>query len=159
MGEPIFDLFGDVVPEGRGKPGRPQHVPTNENRNRVKMLLAVGWNDERIAGAVGVSIKTLRKHYSRELVARLACRDRMEARRLEVLWRQGCDGNVAAMREFGRLVEAQDVATADDEIRTPRTIEGKKAAAQREAREALASDEPDSWGSVLPDIAGAPTLQ
>ena len=159
MGEPIFDLFGDVVPEGRRKPGRPQHVPTNENRNRVKMLLAVGWDDGRIAGAVGVTVKTLRKHYSSELVARLVCRDRMEARRLEVLWRQGCDGNVAAMREFGRLVEAQDVATADDGIRASRKAEGKKAAAQREAREALASDEPDSWGSVLPDVAGAPTLQ
>lgn len=161
MGEAIFDLFGDPVPEGRGRPGRASHVATVENRNKVKMLLAVGWADDRIAGVIGVTIKTLRKHYSRELVARVVCRDRLEARRLEVLWRQGCDGNVAAMREFGRLIEAQDVAGADEEIRRPvaRTPEGKKAAAMREAREELASDEPDSWGALLPPVSDGPTLQ
>ena len=35
-----FDLVGDPIPEGWGKRGRPAHIPTHENRNRISLLLA-----------------------------------------------------------------------------------------------------------------------
>lgn len=38
-----FDLLGDPIPEGFGKRGRPEHIPTVENRNKVRLLLALGW--------------------------------------------------------------------------------------------------------------------
>jgi len=49
---PTFDLFGDPVSEYRPKGGRPQHLATQENRNKVSMLVAFGWNNERIARAL-----------------------------------------------------------------------------------------------------------
>jgi hypothetical protein len=63
----IFDLFGDPVPLNRGKRGRPQHVPTRENRSRVKELARVGWSKKRIAAELCISKPTLRPHYFQEL--------------------------------------------------------------------------------------------
>ena len=44
-----FDLLGDPIPEGFGARGRPPHIPTTRNRNRVRLLLALGWTKARIA--------------------------------------------------------------------------------------------------------------
>ena len=156
-----FDLFGDPVPEGYGRAGRPQHVPTFENRNKIKMLLALGWDNARIAGVLGITPPTLRKHYFRELKIRDVARDKLEAQRRVLLWQQGCAGNVAAMREFGRLMETDDVAKADRDVReasrpAPRSPEGKKVAAQREAAEVV---EDSGWSDLLPRIEMAQTLQ
>jgi hypothetical protein len=46
---------------------RPEHIATQQNRNKVMMLLAFGWGQDRIARAMGIDPKTLRKNYSREL--------------------------------------------------------------------------------------------
>ncbi|MEA3534272.1 hypothetical protein [Rhizobium sp. CC-YZS058] len=112
----IFDLFGNPVPLGRGKRGRPEHVPTIENRNRVSILLAAGWSNERIANALAITLPTLRKHYFAELKARDAMRDRLEARRLELAWRTAEAGNVGAMKEFGRLLEKNDRMEIEREL-------------------------------------------
>lgn len=103
-----FDLFGDPVPDGRGGRGRPQHVPTKENRNRVNMLLALGWAGERIAAALRITLPTLRRHYFSELKYREVARDRLEMRRAEQLWKAAEGGNVGAMREFARFLERND---------------------------------------------------
>jgi len=64
----ILDVFGDPIPEGWGKRGRPQHVATQQNRNKVTMLLlALGWNNRRIAKSLSIAPPTLRKNYFREL--------------------------------------------------------------------------------------------
>ena len=157
----VFDLFGDPVPEGHGRPGRPSHVATFENRNKVKMLLACGWDDDRIAGALGITRPTLRKHYLRELKIRAVARDKLDAQRRVLLWQQGSAGNVAAMREFGRLLEADDLVRAEREFdaptkSAPRTVEGKKAAARREAAEVVEDSE---WSDLLPRPTPALTLQ
>ncbi|WAJ29317.1 hypothetical protein [Antarcticirhabdus aurantiaca] len=107
-----YDLLGDPIPEGRGKRGRPEHIPTIANRTLVVQLLAFGWEDGRIANALGVSRPTLRKHYRRELKVREAARDRVDANRIAMLWEQSRAGNVAAMKEYGRLIEKNDVDEA-----------------------------------------------
>jgi hypothetical protein len=104
----IFDLFGDPVPENHGRRGRPQHIPTAENRNKVSMMLAWGWSNERIAGVLRCTLPTLRKHYFSELKFREVARDRLTMEQAAMLWAQGKDGNVAAMREFDRLMERND---------------------------------------------------
>jgi hypothetical protein len=106
----IFDLFGDPVPENHGKRGRPEHVATQENRNKVNMLLALGWSNERIASALNVTPPTLRKHYFFELRFRDAARDRLDAKLATTLWAQFVGGNTAAGREFVRLLERNDLA-------------------------------------------------
>ena len=47
---------------------RPQFVPTQNQRDMVKTLSSVGINQEGIARKIGLrSVKTLRKHFSKEL--------------------------------------------------------------------------------------------
>ncbi|MGQ4273419.1 hypothetical protein [Terrihabitans sp. B22-R8] len=142
-----FDLFGDPVPEGRGSRGRPPHVPTIENRRRVNMLMALGWGNERIAGALRITLPTLRRHYFSELKFREVARDRLDMRRAEILWKEVEAGNVGAMREFDRFLEKSDLMEFG-QTRRPRTTPpavprlGKKEAAL------AAAQKPDS-GSPL----------
>jgi len=112
-----FDLFGDLVPENFGRRGRPQHIATQEKRNKVIMLLAFGWNNERIASALGISEPTLRKFYFRELRFRLEMRDRLDARIAEKLMEGVSSGNISAIREFRRLLERNDIMTPPGSMR------------------------------------------
>jgi hypothetical protein len=82
----IFDLFGDPVPANRGQRGRPEHIPTHQNRNRVSMLVALGLSNKRIAAALFVTLPTLRKHYFSELKYRDVARDRLDANPAAKLW-------------------------------------------------------------------------
>ena len=148
-----FDLFGMPVPDGFGKRGRPEHMVTLESTNKVKLLLALGWSNERIAHALGLSLPTLRKHYFQVLKVRDFQRDMLDAARLSKLWELGMAGNVAAMREFDRMLERNDAMMADAKWRggddeTPAQKEklGKKEQAQIAA---AAVEESDAWGSDL----------
>jgi hypothetical protein len=64
----ILDVFCDPAPEHRPKGGRPKHIATQENRSKVSMLLAFGWNNVRLERALHVTPNTLR----RQLFARTA---------------------------------------------------------------------------------------
>lgn len=151
----IFDLFGDPVPANFGGRGRPSHIPTLENRNKVSMLLALGWSNERIAAALRVTLPTLRKHYFSELKFREVARDRLVADMAMTLYGQFKGGNVGAGREFGRLLERNDIATGHAEFygNQRREVEaertepiGKKEAA---AQAALTAGEGTDWGRDL----------
>lgn len=156
MSDEIFDLLGDPIPENFGKRGRPPHICTEQNRRLVMQLLAFGWNDERIANALGITKPTLKKHYFFELRAREAARDRLEACRIAQLWEEARKGNVAAMKEYGRLIERADSIAAmknfDRADETPTRKLGKKEQAEMEAATA---GEGSEWGDDL--IPTAPT--
>lgn len=106
--EPRFDLLGDPIPENHGGRGRPPHLVTEANRNKVMMLLAFGWSNERIARALGITPPTLRKQYRKELSVRDGARDRLDANVAFRLLHDGLDGNVGAIREFRKVVERND---------------------------------------------------
>jgi hypothetical protein len=72
----IFDLFGEPVPVNWGLRGRPEHIASQQNRNRVSMLVALGWSDKRIAAALFITLPTLRTHYFSELEFRAVARGR-----------------------------------------------------------------------------------
>ncbi len=108
-----FDLFGNPFEPLDRKVGRPAHEATEKNRNRVKMLVALGWANPRIANALAVSLPTLRKNYFHELKGRDASRDQLEARRLELAWDLAEKGNVGAFKEFGKLLERNDMMEAE----------------------------------------------
>lgn len=112
--EVMVDLFGDPVPLNRGRRGRPEHIPTSENVNKVRMLLALGWASKRIATALGVTQPTLRKHYNFHLRFRDEMRDRMEASYGMRLWKQVQDGNVGAMRLWMQFVDRNDRMGAEE---------------------------------------------
>ena len=47
--------------------GRPPHMPSDEQREKVKSMCAAGLTRERIASIIGIDHKTLLKHYEYEL--------------------------------------------------------------------------------------------
>jgi hypothetical protein len=143
----IFDLFGDPVPENFGGRGRPQHIPTRENRNKVMMLLAFGWNDERIARSLSITAPTFRKHYFSERKFRGEQRDRMDAALAMKLWQQVEAGNVAAMREFRSLVERNDLMLYGQ----PRPAEAKEPRLGKKEAALAAAQRPDT-GTALGEL-------
>lgn len=46
---------------------RPEHIPSDKDRLTVKVMVAGGIEQIHIAGVIGISRPTLRKHYKREL--------------------------------------------------------------------------------------------
>ena len=112
-----IDLFGYPDRPGRGKKGRPTFTPTLRDHNRVRLLLAMGWANQRIASALEISLPTLQKYFRAELAERELMADRLEARRLELAMEQANTGNISALRELGRLIERQEAALADAEFR------------------------------------------
>lgn len=106
--EPNFDLFGNPVREGVGQRGRPPYEATEKDRNKVKLLLALGWANQRIANALGISPATLKRYFRAELKVRDAMRDRLDARRIEIAMEQANAGNITALRELGALIDRND---------------------------------------------------
>lgn len=84
-----------------------------EDRNKVKMLLAVGWSNERIANVLHMSLPTFRKLFFQELKFRAVARDMLDARRLELAVIAAGAGNVGAMRQVDRLMEMFDRMEAE----------------------------------------------
>jgi hypothetical protein len=132
----VFDLFGDPVPKNWGERGRPEHVASQQNRNRVSLLVALGWSNARIASALFVTQPTLRKHYFSELKYRQVARDRLVSQ-VGIKLLDGVNaGNVSAIREFQKYLERNDLMEYGQTRQTPKAKTargaekvGKKAAA------------------------------
>lgn len=105
-----FDLFGNPVPDWREKRGRPPYQATERDRNKIKMLLALGWSIQRMANAIDVSPATLKRYFRAELKQRDAMRDRLDARRFEIAMDQANAGNVAALRVLSNLIDRNDLS-------------------------------------------------
>jgi len=128
-----LDLFGDPVPEGWGKRGRPEHIATLESRNKVVLLLALGWGNERIAGALYITLPTLRKHYKGELKLRDVARDRMNAAMARKLWALFQNGSVAAAKEFLGFVEQNDLMQYGQNSPPPKSTKEQKLGKKEQA--------------------------
>lgn len=100
--------MGDPIPEGLGKRGRPPHLATVENRKKVILLAAFDRNEEQIAAALSISVPTLKKHYFRELRARLEARQRLEGKLLLSLADQVEKGNVSAIDKLYARLDRHD---------------------------------------------------
>jgi hypothetical protein len=146
-----LDLFGDPVPKNWGRRGRPQHVATRKNCNRVVMLLAMRWDNARIAKALSITEPTLKKHYERELASRENERYRLQAVHMERLWEQVQAGNVSAMREWRTLMDKVESEEAErnfleSENLPPEPKRGKK---EEAAYAATTAGEGTDWGNDL----------
>lgn len=163
---PELDLFGLPERPGRGQKGRPAFVPSIQDRNRVKLLLALGWSNPRIAAALEITPPTLHKYFKRELEERDVMRDRLDARRFEVAANLMNSGNVAGLKLLNQMIETSDRAgiarrftdgdDADegDDDETGRSgrgggsrRRGKKEVQEEEARH-VGGDE-SGWGDLL----------
>lgn len=158
MADEEFDLFGDPVRLPNGKRGRPAHVACQKNRNKVIMLLALGWSNERIAAALHVSQPTLRRHYFSELKLRMIQRDRLDAYRFEKALEAVEGGNVGAMRLLGQMIQKNDLMlntrTSPSE-KKPASSKKSEPVGKKEAEKQAAIDiirgngDDDGWGDDL----------
>lgn len=159
-----IDLFGNEVYVIKRTRGRPKFVWTKENSLKVSMLLAMGWNNDRIATTVldprtgkSISVPTLKRHFRSELSARDTARDQLTARQFMLAYGAAESGNVGAMRLFDQLKEKNDLMLLAGQMPTgsgkdekgKRPVEGKKAAADRSAKEVVDGGDDDGWGADL----------
>ncbi|WP_245445590.1 helix-turn-helix domain-containing protein [Metarhizobium album] len=108
-----YDLFGDVVPEGLGKRGRPPHVVNDARRAKVMLLMAIGRKNSEIAAALGISEPTLRKSYRAEMRSREEARFRVEGENLLKLFEQVHEGNVAAIKEMRKVLDKAEAGDGE----------------------------------------------
>ncbi|MGE3396015.1 MAG: hypothetical protein AB7H79_03835 [Sphingomonas sp.] len=122
-----MDLLGDPIPEGFGRRGRPPHIATLENRRKVMVLAAFDRNEEQIAAALSITPPTLKKHYFRELRARLEARQRVEGKLLVKLLDEADKGNVSAIDKLWKRLDRHDMQLLGGQVKKskPRKL-GKK---------------------------------
>lgn len=108
MGDVILDLFGDPVPPEHVGRGRPPHVVTDRNRQKVMILLALERDQKDVAAAIGITVPTLKKHYFREMRSRHEARLRLDGALLGALASEAAAGNVAAIKELYKRIERHD---------------------------------------------------
>lgn len=149
-----FDLFGNPVRVGKGMRGRPPFVPTEKDRNKVKLLLALGWVPGRVANALGVSLATLKRYFRAELSEREAMRDRLDARRIEVAAEAALAGNMAAMRIFEAMIERSDRMGKVERITAPRPTADERALDERPGKKRLKRDGAAQAIARDPDLLG-----
>lgn len=109
------DLFGlPLLPE-KGR-GRPAHVWTSENSNKVNLLFACGHTPMAVAQALGISKPTFYKHYFNEISRSKFAPLMMTARQLERLNAEADKGNVAAEKALAALIQAERVKAHSDRM-------------------------------------------
>lgn len=134
-----LDLLGDPIPANWGGRGRPEHIPTTRNRNKVMVLLALGWSVEKIAASIGITRPTLKKHYFRELKVRDEARARLEGELVVGMAAKALAGDVPAYREVRKAIEKADLVEADQVYRpTGRAAAKVPKLGKKEERQAAA---------------------
>lgn len=139
MGDGNFErnLFGDPVVARREGRGRPEHVWTRENSNKVLLAFVRGLTVKDAATAIGVSVPTLRKVYFVELEDRRAARLRFEITQLARLNDQAEGGNVAAEKELFKRIDKARLEDLSDRVahspKPPKPEKIGKKLAQKEA--------------------------
>lgn len=108
---PPIDLFGNPVRLTRRGRGRPAHEATAENRQKVILWLAMGYDEERIAEAFGITSRTLAKHYFHELAYRRTARMELEAKNMAAIVEQVQKGNASAMALLDKKIEKLRLAS------------------------------------------------
>lgn len=142
------NLFGDPVIERREGPGRPEHVWTLENSNKVLLAFARNLSVKEAAIVVGISAPTLRKVYFSEVEIRRQAKLRMEMTQLARLNAAAASGNVAAEKELLKQMDRlrsrdQAVAMASQAPAAPKAAKlGKKEAAEQAAEQVRGLYEP-----------------
>ena len=131
-------LWGDPVYRSTRGKGRPPFEWTEENSFKVSMLLAAGWNNERISKTVldprtgkPISVPTLKRYFRAELASRDHARDQLSAKQLLVAAESAFAGNVGAMRLLVQLMDR------NDQMQAERAVVAKPAAAQPQAADRL----------------------
>jgi len=112
------DLFGLPILQERGK-GRPPHVWTAENSNKVNLLLACNVKPVEIARVLGITKPTFYKHYFNEISRAGLAPLMLKAKQLARLNAQAEAGNVAAEKALAAMVHAERLAQQAQTLGAP----------------------------------------
>lgn len=150
----VLDLFGMAVCERRQGRGRPEHVWTMENSNKINLLFACGVDVKDVAAAIGITQPTLRKHYSSEVAGRRIAALRLKGKQLARLNAMAEEGIVTAERTLMMMVEREQMKNSSaafaDKAKPAR--KGLKEARRDAAWDAGKGD--DDWGPLLHSESG-----
>lgn len=120
------DLFGDPVIFREAKRGRPEHVRTDRNAQKVALLFALGHEVKDVAAALGITQPTLRKHYFSEVQQREAMRLKLKAEVMAGLFDQAKAGNVGAMKKLLDQVEKGELLALSSAVKNRKTPDAPK---------------------------------
>jgi hypothetical protein len=130
---------------------RPSFQPTAATLERVATAAGAGMSHEEIALGLGVTRKTLAKHFRREL-SMGACRKRIEI--IDAMYRAAMRGNVAAQKAYLALEPRASAPAASPPSGGQEKL-GKKGQANLDAGTAAAGTE---WESLLDASRGLSDL-
>lgn len=118
--------------EKKGR-GRPEFEPSDEQREKVRVLRASSMSQEEIAEALDISVPTLTKHFSFELKIGSA---KVTADVLMARYRSAMGGNVSAQN---KLLEQLGAGAAAEKVRKREARPAKlgKKEEQQEAAEKI----------------------
>ena len=120
--------------------GRPEFVPTDEQRERVQILRAQGMSQEAIASSLDIHKETLVRHFSVDLDVAVA---KKTAEVMMARFRSAIGGSVPAQNKFLELAGAMP-PRPKAQPKGPKP--GKKEQAETEASAPPADAE---WGNIL----------
>ncbi|MFN3473554.1 MAG: hypothetical protein ACK4ZW_05860 [Blastomonas sp.] len=130
--------------------GRPAHVRTTENANKINLLFATGEDEDAAAAALNICTKTLRKHYFPECEKRAAAAAAAKAQLLQMLWTLADAGKASAIKELFARIDKGDL----DRMRLPRKPDpkappmGKK---EKRLLDARTAGEGSEWEGLIPN--------
>jgi hypothetical protein len=111
-----FDLLGDPIPENHGGRGRPPHIPTQENRSQVRVLLGLSWMPVAIARSLRITLPTLRKHYFSELKDREMARFQLKAAQIMMTYRAADANNAGAIKQLGEHIRQAELGALQADV-------------------------------------------
>jgi len=114
-------------------------VPTASSREKVTVLMGMGWSCDAIAASLQITAPTFYKHYGEEIETRRGAREVVEGRMIMRLWDKVLEGSVPAISAF-RAILKEENGEAPKIDSSPSRM-GKKAMALVEARQADPDDE------------------
>jgi hypothetical protein len=151
-----FDLFGEPIPENKGKPGANGHVATSENVNKVRMLVLSRWTSAQIAEELGITVPTLNKHYFKNSSikrARKTVLSEVKGRVLLQLDKEASAGNVSALKELFKILEREQLADLSADMTSPAKGKAPKPKLGKKQQRMIDAAEPDDQWGFLPSAA------
>lgn len=121
--------------------GRPEYVPTDDAREKVRILRAQGMSKEAIAAALDIHHETLTKHFSVDLEVAVA---KTTAEVMMARYRAALGGSVPAQNKFLELAGAVPERPARRTQAAPKL--GKK---EQALADATSPDRESSLGELM----------
>lgn len=157
------DLFGDPWTPPKDPRGRKAHVRKPQIAEKIAVLRATGATEEEIEARIGLSVKTIRKYYSRELDGGPQL---IEALVNERMFAEAMKGKVGAARFVKEQLEKGRATVAGQRLRERAASGGDGGSApapaapvaagpvgKKEQRQAAANRVIESGGMFAPGAA------